>query len=67
MPFDAQAGQVRQGAALSVLDVLQQATGGGHRDRLIDAAETIQIAHAELGAQRARGAVPIEMPGRLPT
>ncbi len=67
VPLDPQSGQVRQCAALGVLDVLQQATGGGHRDRLIDAAETVQITHAELGAQRARGTVPVEMPGRLPT
>jgi hypothetical protein len=65
--LDPQSGQMRQGIALGVLDVLQQATGGGDRDRLIGTAETVQIAHAELGAQRARGAVPVEMPGCLPT
>ena len=64
--LDPQPGQVGQGAALGVLDVLQQTAGGGDRDRLVGATETVQVAHPELGAQGAHGAVAVEMPRRLP-
>ena len=53
---------MRQGAALRVLDVLQQAARSRYRDRLISAAKAVQIADPELSTQRAKGAIAVEMP-----
>ena len=66
VPLHPQAGQMRQGAALGVFDVLQETTGGGDGHRLVGTPEAFQIAHTKLRTQGATGAVWIEMPGRLP-
>ena len=65
--LDPDVSQMRQGATLGVLDVLQQAASGGYRHWLIGAAKAVQIADIELCAQSAAGAVRVEVPRRLAT
>ncbi len=61
-----QRAQVRHGAALRVLGVLQQATGGADGGRRIVRVEATQVVRAELRAELAVRRARIEVPGRPP-
>ena len=64
--FDRDRLQMWQRRLLSIVDVLQQGAGRGDTARKSVAAESGQVACAELGTEQARRAVEFEVPGWPP-